>query len=62
MVETAKANGVNPYYYLQYLLEKYPSKLMSDEELEAMAPWNEAVKAEVERLSASADQEADPKW
>ena len=47
MVETAKANGVNPYHYLAFLLEKYPSSLMTDEELEALAPWNEAVKAEL---------------
>ena len=47
MVETAKANGVNPYHYLAFLLEKYPSSLMSDEELEMLSPWNEAVKAEL---------------
>lgn len=47
MVETAKANGVNPYHYLCYLLEKYPSSLMNDEELERFAPWNEEVKADI---------------
>ena len=49
MVEMAKANGVNVYHYLTYLLEKMPSDRMSDEELELLAPWNEDVKAEIEQ-------------
>lgn len=56
MVEMAKANGVNVYHYLTYLLEKLPNDRMSDEELESMAPWNETVKAEIEsRANSSAD-------
>lgn len=47
MVETAKANGVNPYRYLEYLLEKYPSDRMSDEKLEELSPWNADVKAAI---------------
>lgn len=58
MVETAKANGVNPYHYLAFLLEKYPSSLMTDEELETLAPWNEKVKAELtERAKSPLSQE-----
>lgn len=53
MVEMAKANGVNIYHYLTYLLEKLPNDRMSDEELESMAPWNEAVKAEIESRANS---------
>ena len=34
MVEMAKANGVNVYHYLTYLLEKLPNDRMSDEELD----------------------------
>ena len=49
MVEMAKANGVNVYHYLTYLLEKMPSDRMSDEELELLAPWNENVKTEIQR-------------
>ena len=49
MVEMAKANGVNVYHYLTYLLEKMPSNRMSDEELELLAPWNENVKTEIQR-------------
>ena len=48
MVEIAKANGVNVYHYLTYLLEKMPSDRMSDEELELLAPWNENVKTEIQ--------------
>lgn len=56
MVEMAKANGVNVYHYLIYLLEKMPNDSMSDEELELLAPWNEAVKTEIERRAASSNQ------
>ena len=34
MVEMAKANGVNVYHYLTYLLEKLPDDRMSDDELD----------------------------
>ena len=53
MVEMAKANGVNVYHYLTYLLEKQPKDSMSDEELEQLAPWNEEVKTEIKRRMES---------
>ncbi len=56
MVEMAKANGVNVYHYLTYLLEKMPNDSMSDEELEVLAPWNENVKSEIECRVASSKQ------
>ena len=56
MVEMAKANEVNVYHYLTYLLEKLPNDRVSDEELESMAPWNEEVKAEIERRVANLNQ------
>lgn len=56
MVEMAKANGVNVYHYLTYLLEKMPNDSMSDDELEMLAPWNEDVKSEIERRTASSNQ------
>ncbi len=40
IVETAKANGVDVYLYLKYLLLKTPTKDTSDEELEKLCPWN----------------------
>lgn len=44
MVEMARANGVNVYQYLTYLLEKCPTSQTSDEELEKLAPWAPEVK------------------
>ena len=61
MVEIAKANGVNVYHYLTYLLEKMPSNRMSDEELELLAPWNENVKTEIQHRVNNTDQ-ADVNW
>lgn len=52
MVEMAKANGVNVYHYLTYLLEKLPNDRIGDEELELLAPWNENVKAEIRRRAS----------
>ncbi len=43
LLETARANGLNPQKYLEYLLEARPNKDMSDEDLENMAPWNPKV-------------------
>jgi len=43
IVEMAKANNLNIYQYLEYLLETRPSKKMTDEELELLAPWNQSV-------------------
>lgn len=45
IVETAKANRLNIFRYLRYLLEKRPSALMSDEELEKLVPWDPDVVA-----------------
>ena len=56
MVEIAKANGVNVYHYLTYLLEKMPSDRMSDEELELLAPWNENIKTEIQHRVNNTDQ------
>ena len=56
MIEMAKANGVNVYHYLTYLLEKLPNDRMSDEELDRLAPWNEDVKAEIERHANDSNQ------
>ena len=56
MVEMAKANGVNVYHYLTYLLEKLPHDRMSDEELELLAPWNENAKAEIKHRASDWNQ------
>lgn len=56
IVEMAKANGVNVYHYLTYLLEKLPNDRMSDEELELLAPWNENVQEEIKRRASDQNQ------
>ena len=43
IVESAKANGLNIYEYLKYLLEQLPSSKMSYEDLEELTPWNEDI-------------------
>jgi transposase len=41
IVETAKENGLNPYYYLHYLFEKLPNMDKADEvALDKLLPWS----------------------
>jgi transposase len=41
IVETAKENGLNPYYYLHYLFEKLPNMDTTNEEaLDKLLPWS----------------------
>ncbi len=42
IVETAKANGLDQEAYLNFLLEHRPSADMTDDQLEALAPWSKA--------------------
>ena len=42
LIETAKANEIDPLMYLKYLLENRLSADMTDEELECFAPWSKA--------------------
>lgn len=39
LIETAKANGLNPYDYLQHLFNELP-QAQTLEQIEAMLPWN----------------------
>jgi transposase len=44
IVETAKANGLNPYYYLRYLFEQLPNMDMTDENaLDKLLPWSTTI-------------------
>jgi hypothetical protein len=44
IVETAKANGLNPYYYLRYLFEQLPNIDLTDENsLDQMLPWSATI-------------------
>lgn len=49
MVEMAKANDLNTYKYLTYILAKRPNVTMSDEQLEQLVPWSEAAKASCQK-------------
>lgn len=41
IVETAKENGLNPYYYLRYLFEKLPNIDLTDKNaLDKVLPWS----------------------
>lgn len=41
IVETAKANGLNPYYYLRYLFEQLPNMNLIDENaLDRLLLWS----------------------
>ncbi len=44
LIETAKANGADPYWYLKYLLENMPNYLYAknSDHLPDMTPWSEA--------------------
>ena len=45
MTEMAKANGLDPSKYLDYLLANQPTSEMSSEELDEFLPWSDKVKA-----------------
>lgn len=54
---TAKANGINIYQYLRYLLEKHLSENATGEELEQVLPWNPEVQAALKKYE---ENEGDP--
>ncbi len=49
----AKADVVNVYHYLTYLLENHPSSDMTDEQLEELSPWSESAKTAVAIMEAT---------
>lgn len=50
LVETAKANDIDVYLYLKYLLLKTPTDQTPDEELEKLCPWNPECQSAVNKL------------
>lgn len=40
IIETAKANGLEPYHYLKYLLTELPYYQRDGKDIEALLPWN----------------------
>jgi transposase len=44
MIETAKANNLNTFYYLKYLFEKLSNiDLDNQEELDQLLPWSDSI-------------------
>lgn len=52
LVETAKANGIEPYDYLFCLLSLLPGlgKNLSDEQLDELMPWHPVMRKHLARL------------
>ena len=40
IIETAKANGIEPYFYLKYLLTEFPIYRSEGKDIEELLPWN----------------------
>ncbi len=50
IVETAKMNKLNPFYYLKYLFEELPNiKLTSPDVLDHLLPWSDTLPEECKR-------------
>ena len=63
IIETARANGAEPYYYLKYLLEQMPKNIYSKEQtyLPDMMPWAAAYRSyELREKQAAVDHLAPP--
>ena len=50
MVEMAKAHDLNIYGYLKFLLERRPTKEMTDDQLAELAPWSEKLQSIKNRM------------
>ncbi|WP_434092787.1 transposase domain-containing protein [Psychrobacillus psychrotolerans] len=47
LVETAKENGLNPFYYLKYFFEELPQLDMEENlEIEHLMPWSKDLPAD----------------
>jgi len=40
IIETAKANGLEPYFYLKYLLTQFPIWQSEEKDIDGLLPWN----------------------
>ena len=57
IVATAKANEVNVYQYLKYLLEVQLPKDASNEEVDKHLPWSPEVKKVIQERTNKADDD-----
>jgi len=63
LIETAKSNGTEPYFYLKYLLEQMPQHLYDKGKghLPEMMPWSDAYRSyEMNQKQSLADHMAPP--
>lgn len=52
VIETAKANGLNPFLYLTYLFEQLPNvDVENPDALDALLPWSESIPAEIRKTT-----------
>ena len=60
LVQTAKLNGANPYYYLRYVLEEmssYPNcENLPEQNLQELMPWSGKLKEAVQRYEKNKDR------
>lgn len=56
IVETAKANDVNVYHYIAFLLEKLSATELKEFDFESVCPWNQDVKNEVQQRVNKANE------
>jgi hypothetical protein len=54
LIETAKANRLEPYWYLNYMFEKFPSS-HGESDYRALLPWNLTPKIVAEHLGVPSD-------
>ena len=56
LIETAKANGIEPYTYLSLILTdmQYMGRPFSNEELESFMPWSEEIKDSIAKRTKPA--------
>jgi hypothetical protein len=45
VIETAKANDIDPKKYLNFLLDQRPGSAMTDAELDQLMPWSETARS-----------------
>ena len=54
IIETAKANNLNPFLYLTYLFEQLPNIDIEDYVmLDALLPWSESIPDEIRKSAAA---------
>lgn len=56
IIETAKANDLNPFLYLTYLFEQLPNiDIENDTALDALLPWSECIPEEIHKTADKQD-------